>query len=938
MDGRETDNNSGKPCQACRPGKCCSVGRSALPLIAAIASVSFLPLVISTASFGQVSNQLITISSNGLYLVNSYTNQPVFIIGDDGFGTITDLDSDDVTTYLQDRASRGYNAIWMGAVDNIYQPNPPTNYYGYSPFDGADFTNEDPNYWAHLDSVIAQASSLGITVFLSPFFVGDGPQGGYYTSVLNSPDAVMTAYGTFLGNRYKGYDNIVWVLGGDSIPSVSGLYAKLSDVGTAIAAADPNHLITLEACRSCVTNGYNSIQAFLAVPMSVPPWLGLDWAYPQYSTTVAACQNAYNQSPFLPPLGGENFYELENGMTELGLRFEMYSEVLSGCYGGRIFGNGAIWSFDSPNGSTCCRGGSPTWQSQLDSAGSVAEQYQGKLFSSREHWKLVPDLDHSVVTAGYGSGLSMTTDARTSDGQTIIAYIPNGNATTITVAMDQITSSSSTATASWYNPQTGATTPIGTYSNSGSQNFTAPDGNDWALVIDDGSTPTVIGTFPSSGPTSGGTGVTITGTNFAFGATVTFGGIAATKVVVISATQITATTPAGNAGAVTVAVTNNNGQSGSLTNGFTYNTAAPVITSPGTASGTVGTAFSYQITATNSPTSYGATGLPAGLSVNSGTGLISGTPTTAGVSPVTLSATNAAGTGNATLTLTVTGVPVITSPTTASGTVGTAFSYQITATNSPTSYGATGLPAGLSVNSGTGLISGTPTTAGVSPVTLSATNGGGTGTAPLTLTINSISSSPPSFVQIVANASPGTANSFSLSFPKNTVAGDLIVVAFDYDTNSTPSSVTDSQSNVFTPVGSQLTSPGQVRSRVYYAKSIKGGADAVTVKLSANSGWIELYLAEYTGLDQSNPIDAQAGATGNAGSVSSGNATTTVAGDLIFGYCVADWACTAGSGFAARSTFNHNLIEDMLVGNPGPYAATGSANNGWTMQMVALKP
>jgi hypothetical protein len=63
-----------------------------------------------------------------------------------------------------------------------------------------------------------------------------------------------------------------------------------------------------------------------------------------------------------------------------------------------------------------------------------------------------------------------------------------------------------------------------------------------------------------------------------------------------------------------------------------------------------------------------------------------------------------------------------------------------------------------------------------------------------------------------------------------------------------------------------------------------------------------------------------------------------VAGDLIFGYCVADWACTAGSGFAARSTFNHNLIEDMLVGNPGSYAAISSANNGWTMQMVALKP
>jgi hypothetical protein len=81
--------------------------------------------------------------------------------------------------------------------------------------------------------------------------------------------------------------------------------------------------------------------------------------------------------------------------------------------------------------------------------------------------------------------------------------------------------------------------------------------------------------------------------------------------------------------------------------------AAPAITSSLTASGTVGVAFSYTITATNNPTSFNATGLPAGLSVNTTTGLISGTPTAAGSSNVTISATNAAGTGTATLALTI---------------------------------------------------------------------------------------------------------------------------------------------------------------------------------------------------------------------------------------------------------------------------------------------
>ena len=81
-------------------------------------------------------------------------------------------------------------------------------------------------------------------------------------------------------------------------------------------------------------------------------------------------------------------------------------------------------------------------------------------------------------------------------------------------------------------------------------------------------TPTVTGVSPATGPTAGGTAVTITGINFAPGATVTFGGMAATNVVLVSGTEITATTPAGTAGAVTVMVTNVGSQSGNLPMGI----------------------------------------------------------------------------------------------------------------------------------------------------------------------------------------------------------------------------------------------------------------------------------------------------------------------------------------------------------------------------------
>jgi len=88
----------------------------------------------------------------------------------------------------------------------------------------------------------------------------------------------------------------------------------------------------------------------------------------------------------------------------------------------------------------------------------------------------------------------------------------------------------------------------------------------------------------------------------------------------------------------------------------------PVITSPSTANAYLGRAFSYQITGSNSPTSFNAVGLPAGLAINQTTGQITGTPTgSLGTSAVTLTASNSAGTSSDfTLSITVNPTPVVT--------------------------------------------------------------------------------------------------------------------------------------------------------------------------------------------------------------------------------------------------------------------------------------
>src|SRR5437899_1176059 len=203
-----------------------------------------------------------------------------------------------------------------------------------------------------------------------------------------------------------------------------------------------------------------------------------------------------------------------------------------------------------------------------------------------------------------------------------------------------------------------------------------------------GAGPTLSSISPTSTTTCAGSfSLTLNGTNFANNAKVNFGATQLTPTT-SSSTQLVVTVPASSvatAGTVSVTVVNPGG-SGGTSNAQTFtinNPPPPVISSASTAIGTVGVAFSYQIVASNCPTSYNATGLPSGLSVNTSTGLISGTPaagTDAG-SPysLTISATNAGGTGSATLTLTINPAkPVITSSLTATGQVGVARSEEHT--------------------------------------------------------------------------------------------------------------------------------------------------------------------------------------------------------------------------------------------------------------------
>lgn len=438
----------------------------------------FLSTVATSLLYGQTS---VALDPTGKFLINASTGQPIWLQGDSPQGLAVQVSNADVDSYLADRQARGYNAVWIILHDEGDQSNKPNNFYNDPPFTSVPFTDFDSAYWLHVDDVIQRCTAHGMIVVANATFVGINAAAGYsLRDVLAASDTTMSAYGAFLGNRYKKYNNVIWLLGGDADPGVPGLFNKLQDIAEGLRLVDKTHLITLEACRGCPGSGnaaHSSVEATRFALGSTPTWLNLNWVYEQYPNAAAGCNRAINEG--LPAFLGEDWYELEHGMTDFQLRNEAYWEAFSGCSLGRIMGNMAIWTMGSPANTS-----GKSWQSQLGSAHSVEFAITGGLMRSREFWKLKADVAHSYLKSGFGSGAALSVLARTSDGQTMLTYIPNGNKSTVTINMNGIADRDSKATCWWTNPSTGANTRIGNISSKGMHKFTAPDTKDWVLTID----------------------------------------------------------------------------------------------------------------------------------------------------------------------------------------------------------------------------------------------------------------------------------------------------------------------------------------------------------------------------------------------------------------------------------------------------------------------
>jgi len=250
--------------------------------------------------------------------------------------------------------------------------------------------------------------------------------------------------------------------------------------------------------------------------------------------------------------------------------------------------------------------------------------------------------------------------------------------------------------------------------------------------------PTVSSVSPSSGPTAGGTSVTITGTNFGGATSVSFGSnsVPSSSFTSSSATQIVVPSPAGSAGTVHVTVTNAIGTSPtSSSDQFTY-VAAPTIGSISPSAGPTGGGTSVTITGTNLSGVTGVTvgGASATLGANTSTSIVITTPSgTAGARNVVVS--TAGGSATSTGGFTYIAAPTIGTISPSSGPTGGGTSVTITGTNLSGVTGVTvgGASATLGTNTSTSIVITTPSgTAGARDVVVTTAGGSATSTGGFT--------------------------------------------------------------------------------------------------------------------------------------------------------------------------------------------------------------
>jgi chitodextrinase len=452
------------------------------------------------------------VSANRRYLVDQ-NDVPFLGVGDTPHLLFMNVSVADAATYFQARHAQGFNMISAQFI-SYNGMNVPT-FDGIKPFlTSGDPTTPNPAYFARIDSMVNLAGQYGITVYANPM-----SWGGLKESIRAAGTTKMNIYGQYLGNRYKNFPNIVWKYGEDFYTWASGDDQYMLALANGVRSTDPNHIHTVE-----LGSGDSSLD-----DPNWAPIVGIDGIYEYCLPSYVKTYRDYNRSNFLPVELLDTEYEQDVVNCVVATPYVVRNETwwtLTG--GGRQvqYGDGGVYPFASG------------WQNHLSDPGAVQHGYATSFFRNLQWWNMVPDQNHTVMTAGFGTfntGRLGTNDyattERTSDGSMVVSYIPTSR--TVTIDMTRLAGA---ATAQWYDPTTNTYQTItgSPFANTGSRQFTTPsaahsDGkSDWVLLLQASSAPDTQAPTSPVILTSGA--VSSTQTNFTWSASTDDFGVAGYRI------------------------------------------------------------------------------------------------------------------------------------------------------------------------------------------------------------------------------------------------------------------------------------------------------------------------------------------------------------------------------------------------------------------------
>lgn len=414
------------------------------------------------------------ISANRRHL-EGQDGRPFLYHADTPWHLFNKLTRDEVRRYLDDRQRRGFTTLQVQLI--VEKPYP--NRDGHEPFARAnDMATPNEAFFAHVDWALREARQRQFLMVVAPAWLGCCQGGWRDVLQANGPDKVR-GFGRWLGERYRTMPNLLWLLGGDRNP---GAYLPVvRALAEGLKETDRTHLLTAHAGSPHSAAAAYPDEAWLDVNTTYTYTPGLQGVgRPQYHVYAAALAD-YRREPVRPFVMLESAYENERGSTPQWLRRQAYWALLSGA-AGHAMGNLPIYVFEKD------------WEAALDQPGSRSMAHLARLFADLPWHQLVPDADHQVLTGGYGT-FSATTDgsvghdyataAVTSDGRTLVAYLPTPRPVTVDPTRLQ-----GRAAGRWFDPSTGKWSPATGKAAAGPQLTLTPppehgDGHgDWVLVIE----------------------------------------------------------------------------------------------------------------------------------------------------------------------------------------------------------------------------------------------------------------------------------------------------------------------------------------------------------------------------------------------------------------------------------------------------------------------